>query len=363
MSLPQNLRRGLSSGHMPALDALRAFAVFLVVFYHLGYAWVPGGLGVLIFFVLSGFLITTLLLRENRKYHAVSLRLFYLRRSLRIFPAFSVYWLLIVGGRMALHKHIVWGQAWAALFYVNDYYQAIHGDPNTALSHTWSLGIEEQFYILWPVTFLWLRRDLKKAAASVAGFIVCLELYRFVLYFAGVDQGYFYEAFDTRADSLLVGCLLAILLQTGQDGGEEGEARRWAWLCDRPWKPLVPIALLGLSSAAALRWGTTWRDLFGFLLEPWLVAVLIAQCIAQSTVSPAWRWLNAAPLAFLGRLSYSIYLYQQVVVVFATVPFPHNKTLATLAAVVAVVAVAGLSYSFVELPFLRLKDRLARAPH
>src|SRR5215203_3503971 len=119
---------------------------------------VNGGLGVTIFFVLSGFLITWLLLKEEAKWGDVSLRLFYLRRSLRIFPAFYVFWAVIVIGMGVLrHKPVAWPQAISALFYTSNYYQAITGNWQTALFHTWSLAIEEQFYLLWPALFMALR--------------------------------------------------------------------------------------------------------------------------------------------------------------------------------------------------------------
>lgn len=111
-SLPTALARGLSRDELPALDGLRAIAAYLVVVFHFNLPWVPGGLGVLAFFVLSGFLITWLLLKEAERYGDVSLRLFYIRRALRIFPAFYVY----AGGLLvALHtfgKRIVWVRRW-----------------------------------------------------------------------------------------------------------------------------------------------------------------------------------------------------------------------------------------------------------
>ena len=151
--LPVALASGLELKQIPALDGLRAIAAFLVVLYHGGIAVSPGGLGVLAFFVISGFLITWLLLDEQERHGGVSLRLFYVRRTLRIFPAFYVYWVLVVA-LSAIRHRVVWPQAIASLFYVNNYYQGLFGDPNTGLSHSWSLGVEEQFYLLWAPAFI-----------------------------------------------------------------------------------------------------------------------------------------------------------------------------------------------------------------
>src|SRR5918995_3010394 len=120
-----DLASALRQSNLPSLDGLRAIAVFLVVFYHFGVPYVNGGLGVLIFFVISGFLITWLLLKEEARWGNVSLKLFYIRRTLRIFPAFYAYWLLIVVGLgLILGKRIIWPQAVSSFFYVNNYYQA-----------------------------------------------------------------------------------------------------------------------------------------------------------------------------------------------------------------------------------------------
>src|ERR1043166_1793047 len=105
------LRRSLSGGHLPALDGLRMVAVLLVVLYHFGFQAVPGGHGVLAFFVISGFLITWLLLKEEDKYGAVSLKLFYIRRTLRVFPAFYAFWLMLTAALLLSRKPVVWPQA------------------------------------------------------------------------------------------------------------------------------------------------------------------------------------------------------------------------------------------------------------
>ena len=356
-SLPENLKAGLQLSQLPALDGLRAVAVFLVVFYHFGFDSVPGGLGVLIFFVLSGFLITWLLLKENDKSGSISLRYFYARRSLRIFPAFYSYWLLYIGLVLIFHKRIVWNQAICAFFYVNNYFQAIHGDPNTGLSHTWSLGIEEQFYLLWAPLFLLLRKRPNRQVYVLLGLIVAVCVHRELLHFVfGVWQGYIYEAFDTRADHLLMGCLLAVLLRLGFLGGF------WRAICSRLALSVITTLLLLASVALQIHFGTTYRDTVAFVVDPFLVALLIVQAIAFRGMA-LWRWLQFAWVRYLGRISYSVYLYQQ----FAMDPvrkrlagFPVFIQLAS--AVAVVILLASTSYFIIERPFLNLKGRFRETP-
>ncbi len=355
-SLPRSsLRQGLSFSHLPGLDGLRMVSVFLVVFYHFGFQAVPGGHGVLAFFVLSGFLITWLLLKEEEKFGAISLRLFYLRRALRIFPAFYCFWILWTSALLIFHKPIHWGQAFSALAYVDNYYQAIFGDPNTGYSHTWSLGIEEQFYLLWPISLIALRR--RPRATVLAFAIVTIWIYRVVLEFVvGVHQGYFYEAFDTRADHLLTGCLLAVLLRGGH------LSRLWEWL-STPAMSILTLAALATSAWTAATIGPVYRNVVGFAIDPLLIAILIVQTIALRK-SSLWSWLNWRWVRYLGLTSYSIYLYQQIVidpVKGAFAAYPLGVKLA--AALAAVILVASASYHFIELPALRLKDRIATRIH
>jgi len=354
--LPAALEQSLERSHLPALDALRAISAFLVVFYHIGSPMIPGGLGVLAFFVLSGFLITWLLLKEDKRSGTIKLRRFYVRRCLRIFPAFYVYWGIVVGGLWLTGRRLVGAQAIASFFYVNNYYQAIWGDPNTALSHTWSLGIEEQFYLLWPSVFLLLRKDRVRVLRVMMVVVAIVWVWRFFLkYKLRVWQGYFYEAFDTRMDGLAVGCALAIALQSGK-----GTAV-WRRVTGAAWKSWVTLVLLAVSYLLELCYGDAYRDVFGLLVNPILVAVLIVQWMPLSIKDKGWRWLNHPWVVYLGTISYSVYLYQQLIPgivekVVRGMPGPVRL----LAETCAILVVASLSYFVVERPFLRLKDRLPK---
>jgi peptidoglycan/LPS O-acetylase OafA/YrhL len=351
MPLPGTLESKLTHSHIPALDGMRAVAVFLVIIGHFGFVMVPGGHGVMIFFVLSGFLITWLLLKEHERNGAISLGGFYKRRTLRIFPAFYAYWLMMVALLVVSGRAVLWPHAWSALFYTSNYYSAINGDPNNGFSHTWSLAIEEQFYLLWPFLFLLLRGNLRRMTMFLAGLIGAVWVHRAILcYGFGVDQAYIYASFDTRLDELMVGCLLAVLLKRGS------LARVWRAISANVLLPLVTISLLAGSIYAGEAYVNRYRDVFGFAFEPLLFGLLIVQMIAFSSTR-VWGWTEWRPVKFLGRISYSLYLYQQLTlhaVRHALEAYPVIVQLA--AAVVVTVVLATISYYAIERPFLKLKS-------
>ncbi len=351
IAMRPELANALGKTTLPSLDGLRAIAVFLVVFYHFGIPFMNGGLGVLIFFVISGFLITWLLLKEEDRWGRVSLKLFYLRRTLRIFPAFYAYWLLIVVGfGLILGKRIVWPQAAASFFYFTNYYQALFGDPGTGLSHTWSLAVEEQFYLLWPLAFILLRNNERRMRALQAT-ILFVWVYRIVLRAVfDVGTGYIYEALDTRADHLLIGCLLATVLHQGRG------VAFWNALTARRDAIWVTLAVLAVSSVMPEAVGGRYRDYVGFIVDPLLTAALLVQAMSFGGSTAAW--MNWNWIRFLGRTSYSIYLYQQIAM------DPAKKILAAYpvwvqlpVAIVSVLLASTFSYYVIERPFLILKDR------
>ena len=349
--LPLPLEAGLNRKHLAGIDGLRAIAALLVVLYHAEVPGIPASTGVLTFFVLSGFLITRLIIDEELQTRTVSLSRFYIRRSFRIFPAFYAYWLVAIAVTVALGHRVDWPQSLSALFYLSNYYQAIFGDPGNGLSHTWSLGVEEQFYLLWPFAFLLLRNNERRFRVLVV-LIPLLWLYReSLVYVFHVNQRYIYEAFDTRVDHILMGCLLAVALEGGHF------KRFWQIVCATPYMLLLTIALMMLAfRGASFVHVRDYRDSVEFVVVPVLCAVLVAQLVAfpsHAITSPFnWGWMR-----FLGKISYSIYLYQQLVVYPAMKVFTGLPVLGVMASVGASIVLATCSFYLIEQPFLRLRQR------
>ena len=257
--------------HLPALDGLRAVAVFVVISYHAGVMQgVPGDLGVTLFFVLSGFLITWLLAKEFAATGSISIRSFYARRVLRIFPAYYVFILFSLAVDTALGHRWPRGLIAVGFTYLVNYYNAFLGHPTTSIAHAWSLAVEEQFYLLWPLACLaLLRRSRHTAARGVAIVIVVTLLWRSTLYlFLHAPVSYLYNAFDTRCDSLAIGCFLALSLE-----------RQWfhvvrQWLQSSPLLPLVTLALIWLSH----HFGTpAYHYTVGMTVNAALLAVFMVQ--------------------------------------------------------------------------------------
>src|SRR6185312_8428674 len=236
-----------SRKHLPALDGIRALAVFVVILYHSGAVTnIPGDLGVSAFFVLSGFLITWLLIKELDKTGAISLRDFYKRRTLRIFPAYYAFVILSLIGDALLHHYWSWGIIVAAFTYTVNYYNAFLGHPTTSVAHAWSLAVEEQFYLLWPILLLTLWKKGRAHTRNVLAWIVLgVLVWRTVLYIGfHVQSSWVYDAFDARCDALGIGCLMALMGATPSYRSFEGAVSRYAWF------PIVTLVLVWLSRVA-----------------------------------------------------------------------------------------------------------------
>ena len=335
----------ISGSRIPRLDFLRAISAAIVVIYHSGYDLIPAGFGVLTFFVISGFLITHLLLHECESTGTISFRNFYIRRSLRIFPAFYAYWIMGIVFLIVRHDRIIWGQAVCALFYVNNYYQGLHGYPSTLFSHTWSLGVEEQFYLLWPAFVFLFRNRLRRLALALAFVIPAIWIYRAGLHIYGAPDAYIYTAFETRVDAILVGCLVAILLHL--DASRFMVARRPRYI------PFT-VAALAVSITCATLLQAPYRDIVGFAVDPLLVVLLILQLASIKRQT----WMDSPLVVYLGSISYSTYLYQQLAIPIVRKIVQHqSKPIISLVCVIASWILASLSYRFIETPFLRLKKR------
>jgi peptidoglycan/LPS O-acetylase OafA/YrhL len=340
--------RAAKASHLPSLDGLRALSIGLVLLGHIsgtkGMARINLGigdyahLGVVVFFVISGFLITRLMLSEHAKDGRVSLKLFYARRALRLFPAAFAFiacvCLLWAAGIVHLQARDVWH---ACTYTVN-----FEPGRSWQLGHLWSLSVEEQFYLIWPCAFVLL--GPRRAGWIAAGVILFGPVARSSnwLFLRGTPY-HDLEMFPMVADSLAMGCLLAMV------GG---------WLKERNWclqlfRPLYSVGLVVLILVINRYLGYTVVSVFGTSIINLSLAILIYRCIYCSR---DWfgRMLNWKPIAFVGVLSYSLYLWQQLFLNRESssweCTFPQNL-------VFAIAAALG-SYFLLEKPLLGLRRRL-----
>jgi peptidoglycan/LPS O-acetylase OafA/YrhL len=337
--------------HLPALDGLRFLALAQVVLYHGGWNVIPGD-GVTFFFVLSGFLFAVLLDRERRATGTVDLRAFYTRRLFRIVPAFYVAVLATIAGKWLCGASIDWGHALASLTFSANYYNALYNHPPTGFSSYWSLAVEEQFYLLWPISFLFFQRFSRRALiaflfASIG--LVCAWRSLALLQLHAPDA-YAYDAFETRFDSLAIGCLVGLLTTRGW-------FRRGLRAVTRT--GLEPLATLFVI-AATDSLGPRWHHSVGFTVDSALMALLLLQLVCLGW-HPLWRWLNLRWVAFLGTLSYSGYLYHHWgLVAGAQIPGVLHAS-QVVAGLAATLVLAAISWSVVEQPCLRLRKRWEKA--
>jgi len=346
-------------GYRPALDGVRGIAIALVVCLHAFERPLGGFLGVDLFFVLSGFLITTLLLEERQRNGRVSFRGFYRRRALRLVPALIVMltaYTAVAIAAAASRGELDWRHlrtmTWAVLggfAYVSDFLQASGATVPFGLSHLWSLAIEEQFYLLWPVLLLVVLGARRRLALVVlSSFVAAVAAHRLQLVLGGTPHARINFAPDTRFDSIFVGCFFGVLFSRG--------AVQWA--SQRVRAALITASLATVLVLVALGGALGHALPLGFFTL-FAVACGLAICeIASSPDGGLAHALSIRPLVFLGRISYSLYLWHVPVLMacgaLTAGGLPRSTSL-ELFGVAASVGVAYASYYLVELPFLRRK--------
>ncbi len=345
--------------HLPALDGLRGAAIVAVLLFHAGHL-TGGWLGVDLFFVLSGFLITSLLLGERNDRGAISLSAFWSRRARRLLPALL---LLLMG--IGIYA-VIWAaprelaqirsDGLATLGYIANWHQIAQGHSYwslfrapSPLEHTWSLGIEEQFYLVWPLLVVgvlaWRRSNGAVLVASVVGVLASFGA-MVVLYAPGSDPQRVYLGTDTRASSVLLGAGLAALVAMG------------GWTQRRTHR--IAIETLGVVGVGFLAWawlhlsGTMPAVYEGLLLACSLAAVCVIAAAAHPDGGPVARALSFRPLCALGVISYGVYLWHwPVYLVVDSKRVGVNGWMLTGARVAITLAFALVSYVLVERPIRR----------
>ena len=333
------------------LDGLRGIAVLAVVVFHLSVGWATNGyVGVDIFFALSGFLITWLLLDERARTGRIGLPQFYMRRVLRLYPALfvTVVGVLLLGVLADQIGRVLPG-ALAALAYVANWW-IYAGNEAVLLEHTWTLAIEEHFYLVWPILVILLTSRsvrLRTVGVTTALVLSAIVLTRWPEAIEGVRGSY------VRGAPIIWGSLLAALLRRFPPG-------RRIRLAAGPIGLLALVALLVVVTIpAALPIG--WMG--GLRSFPGLLAVLV---IAVSVIEPtsfAERVLSWEPLRWVGKRAYGIYLYHFPIIMVLSfqLDFGLPRWAVAMLALALTLAMAGVSYRWLETPFLRLKRRYSPA--
>jgi peptidoglycan/LPS O-acetylase OafA/YrhL len=353
-----------SAGYRPALDGIRAFAVLAVIAYHFGYRWAPGGfVGVDVFFVLSGYLITSLLLAEHARTGGIAFLAFWFRRARRLLPALFVM-LFVVAIYVGLHASpfempmlradlfwtLFYGSNWHFVQSGQDYFaQYASASP---LRHTWSLAIEEQFYGLWPLIVagaLWAGRKRPAVLAVVCAAGIAASAAAMAIAFDPLDPSRAYYGTDTRMHQLLIGALLAVLMS------QRDRLARF-----RPVAGVIAaLAGVGLLASFAMIHDQSAAYYHGLSV---LLAVMTAALICAVELDnrqPVARLLSMRPVAWIGEISYGLYLWHwPVILAIASVPapiasLPGASTGLNLTRLVATFGIAIASFYLVERPIRR----------
>lgn len=383
------------SRYIPALDGLRTLAVVAVVLYHLNLTWAQGGLlGVTIFFVLSGYLITRLLLNEIAKTGRIDLKSFWIRRIRRLFPA-VVTVVVVTCALCTVFNHVMLTKMrpdiLPSLLFFNNWWQIMQdvsyfnalGDPSP-LTHFWSLAIEEQFYLIWPPLLLAMvsvHMSKPNTRRVVLGLAAVSAVAMMVLYNPATDPSRVYYGTDTRVFSLLLGAWMAFipdrdlaparlvrhlgldrLAGAGKHDKSKSDTAEAAttkpselarfWSSPASIDLMGVVGLVGLAAMVALTNGyTAFQYRGGTLLCSILTLMVIAACVQpQGMVA---RALAAEPLVWIGKRSYSIYLWHYPLLLLMNPVANINDTpwWHYILQVLLVVAVAECSYRFIETPF------------
>jgi peptidoglycan/LPS O-acetylase OafA/YrhL len=343
---------------IPSLDGLRALSFLIVFLAHAGVAAIPGGFGVTVFFFLSGYLITTLMRIEAEKRGRVNFKLFYLRRAVRILPPF--YLVLFAFTALAatpiIDESLKPSAVLAQALHYSNYFIAFNDwngqAPGTGVY--WSLAVEEHFYFVFPALYVTLRAlglHGRGQAFALWGICVAVLVWRIVLVI-GLDATLerTYVCTDTRADSMLFGCALAVHSNPSMDRPNEGAS------------PLMRLVLLPLSLAALVATFVLRDNTFRETLRYSVQGMALYPIFIVAIRNPAWgpfRILNWRPVAYVGTLSYSLYLVHHFVIFMVGRFLPAPGGVRGGVALAVSLGLAMLIFKFVEKPFALVRKRFA----
>ncbi len=369
-------KRETNFNYIPSIDGLRAFAVIMVVLYHLNIPFSKGGyLGVTMFFVISGYLITDILLNNLENDHSIDFKNFYIRRAKRLLPAAVLVIISTISIVTLFRSDLLWRvkeDCLPALFYFSNWWNIFHNvsyfeacsTPSLFL-HFWSLSVEEQFYIFWPIiVFIVMKfsKRVKVLCAITVILIIISAMEMFVLYNPYVDPSRVYFGTDTRIFSILIGSIMAMIIPIRK-------------IATKKFCNLLVIGILNLIGFLSfaiiiimlikLNESKSFTYQGGMFIFSLLCAILLAICVQPQTVFS--KIFAFWPLSKLGKISYGIYLWQYPVIIltYPTVNTGSINIPLCIGLFALVVVLAALSYHFVEHPlrYESFKDLIHKKTH
>ncbi len=361
---------GIKFEYIPSLDGVRGIAVLLVFCFHAGLifpffkAHFQGGfLGVDVFFVLSGFLITSILLQEFDRTEKINFKKFYLRRFLRLMPAFWLFLAVMFCFSRQLFAESLAEQIYSnntfiyALLYLTNWQRALNGsDIAGLLGHTWSLATEEQFYLLWAgLLFLMLTRLKRNSVIFVTATLVCATAVFRAFRWHGLDSvDYLYNAFDSRMDSLLIGCFVSQIVSWKMLPKSFLNSRAFNFLA--VFSLLIAVAIIFNLPES---YNSAFLYLGGFTIFSLAIGIIIAWLANDSkNLSRNYlrKFLEKKSVVWIGKTSYGFYLWHTAAISFVF-PIFGKPLVRLLAALILSLSLTAISYYLLEIPFLKLKKK------
>jgi peptidoglycan/LPS O-acetylase OafA/YrhL len=325
--------------YIPAIDGLRAVAILIVLSSHiLGEGIIPGGFGVTLFFFISGYLITEILIAEHDATRTIDIKAFYIRRFRRLAPALLSMVGFVTAIYALLGKPISGSEISAAVFYYLNYYAIAGGAMPLPLGPLWSLAIEEHYYLVYPLVLLIGLRDRTALLYGLLILCIAVLLWRYILVSGNAPELRTYTATDTRIDSIVFGALLALLMHKG------------ATVSPRILALGVSLAAIMVLASLLIR-GHAFRETLRYSLQGLAMLPVFYAVLFEPRASLLRIGLENPALVWIGKISYSLYLWHFPAMVLSK-NFLHQIGPAALAAVTIVVSfsLATASYYWVEMP-------------
>lgn len=347
MNLVDNFKSTLTSRGIPSLDGLRFLSIVFVIIGHLGFqGQIPQflkpfmpyignhALGVSIFFTLSGFLISSILFREYEKSNTIRLKRFYIRRFYRIFPPFYLYLLILLTLTLLNYIIVPLSEILYSALYIWNYVPSAF---NWYVGHTWSLAVEEQFYLLWP--FLIITLTPKRAVKLALAFVVLAPLIRIGTYFfIPFFSTRLAMMFHTRTDFIFMGCLLAYAYRT------DLWSKLYTNIAKFHLEKIAFISAFILTPYLTIIFKGKFQFVFGYSIEAFSLAIMLIWIVNQKD-GIIFRFLNNKFTIHLGMLSYGIYLYQQL-----TIAMIKHFSITVFQSLLLLYVIVLISYLFLEHP-------------